>query len=45
MGESEEGRPTPAQPNAVDDQSMEEVFESWLQREYQHSFMKVQALV
>jgi|TARA_R110000803_G_scaffold37753_1_gene81444 hypothetical protein len=32
MGESEEGRPTPAQPNAVDDQSMEEVFESWLQR-------------
>jgi len=38
MGESEQGRPTPAQPNAVDDQSMAEVFESWLQRRIPEQF-------
>jgi hypothetical protein len=39
MGESEEGRPTPAQPNAIqDDRCMGEIFESWLQRRIPEQF-------
>jgi hypothetical protein len=39
MGESEEGRPTPAQPNAIqDDRCMGEIFESWLQRRIPKQF-------
>jgi hypothetical protein len=38
MGESE-GRPTPAQPNAIqDDRCMGEIFESWLQRRIPEQF-------